>query len=68
MTEFEERENYHGPDGMKENKQFKRFSSYERDILGCVRIDSTIPILARVLEIVENLQERMDKLEDAILE
>jgi len=57
-----------GANRMKENKQFKRFSSYERDILGCARIDSTIPILARILEIVENLQERMDILEDAILE
>ena len=53
---------------MKENNQFKNYSSYERDILGCARIDSTIPMLARILEIVENLQERMDKLEDAILE
>ena len=55
-------------DKMKENNQFKNYSSYERDILGCARIDSTIPMLARILEIVENLQERMDKLEDAILE
>ena len=53
---------------MKENNQFKNYNSYERDILGCIRIDSTIPMLARILEIVEILQERMDKLEEAILE
>jgi len=55
-------------DKMKENNQFNNYSSYERDILGCIRIDSTIPMLARILEIVENLQERMDTLEEAILE
>lgn len=43
----------------KENYQYKEGISQARDLDGYIRIDTTIPILMKILEMTESVEQRL---------